>query len=198
MKAWPHLTLQCFVLTAAQTQTRHWSTCKVSVQPMLSPSRTWHPRYVHVRTLSMMFAYACTDTCKSSLHTPPCWQKYDRLTAEIAAPKLGLNCRGGKASGELAKAMGYFVIVLACLQKFLLQIFCFPSFMNAQYTLALVLFFSQGWRHRSHLRHAPTCARLCADQYTFGQGSDTERILVQPVCITHICCPPSRRGGHQC
>jgi len=32
--------------------------------------------------------------------------KYDRLVAENAAPKLGLNCRGGKASSELAKAMG--------------------------------------------------------------------------------------------
>merc|ERR1719331_615310 len=32
--------------------------------------------------------------------------KGQRLTGDIGAPKLGLNCRGGKASGELAKAMG--------------------------------------------------------------------------------------------
>merc|ERR1712157_147395 len=32
--------------------------------------------------------------------------KYDRLTADLPAPKLGLNCRGGTSSGELAKAMG--------------------------------------------------------------------------------------------
>lgn len=60
-----------------------------------------HPD-IHITTEHLQAVGADIVIAESYLNSA----KYKRLVADQGAPKLGLNCRGGKTSGDLAKSLG--------------------------------------------------------------------------------------------